>query len=385
MGGSGGTNGTSTGGSAGTGGSSGVGGGGGTGSGGSAGSTSMGPHTVGKCDSLGAKGQWENVTPQGVTLSPPYTGALLAIADPQHAGTVYAMTSKSGVFKSTDCGASWKKIDTGRSADKLDSGLIWSAVIDPSSSDTLYALTGYGPAGLWKTTNGGVDWDQIMPMDKGMPGFVARVNMDPTNPKHLIINFHDNCSGGHTPVCFGETKDGGATWTVLDFPTSLKSGWGEGTAVMPLDATHWIYTNWDLYSTSDAGSTWKKVTPNNGAATDVSFFRTSNGKYYLGAANGVATSSDGATWSMIPNSGHSLDVVVGDSNHLFAIEGFFPPNGPDFVWTASLSNPTQWSVFATPGLPSPLSAGSNGADIDNDHHVLYVAIQGAGLWRVVTE
>ena len=247
-------------------------------------------------------------------------------------------------------GASWKKVDTGRNADKIDSGLIWSAVIDPTSSSTLYALTGYGPAGLWKTTNGGVDWDQIMPMDKGMPGFVARVNMDPTNSKHLIINFHDNCSGGHTPVCFGETQDGGTTWKVLDFPRSLKSGWGEGTAVMPIDATHWIYSNWELYYTSDSGSNWKDVTPL--AATDVSFFRASNGKSYLGAAGGVSVTTDGATWSVIPNSGHGLDIVVGSSTQLFAIAGFGPPNPKsDFIWSANLSDPTKWSLMATPGPP----------------------------------
>jgi hypothetical protein len=374
-GGSGGASSTGASGSAGAGGTAGSGG-----SGGSAGSV---PHGVGKCDGLGAKGQWENVTPPGVMLSPPFTGVLITLADPQQAGTVYATTAKSGVFKSSDCGASWKKVDTGRNADKLDSGLIWSAVIDPTSSSTLYALTGYGPAGLWKTTNGGVDWDQIMPMDKGMPGFVARVNMDPTNSKHLIINFHDNCTGGHTPVCFGETQDGGTTWKVLDFPTSLKSGWGEGTAVMPIDATHWIYSNWELYYTSDSGSNWKDVTPL--AATDVSFFRASNGKSYLGAAGGVSVTTDGATWSVIPNSGHGLDIVVGSSTQLFAIAGFGPPNpASDFIWSANLSDPTKWTLMATPGLPK-LAAGSNGADYDADHHVLYVAIQGEGMWRVVTQ
>ena len=80
----------------------------------------------------------------------------------------------------------------------------------------------------------------ILPSGTGMPGFVARVTLDPTNHLHVFVNFHDNCTGGHTALCFGESKDGGATWKVLDFPTSIKNGWGEGTALMPLDEKRWI-------------------------------------------------------------------------------------------------------------------------------------------------
>jgi photosystem II stability/assembly factor-like uncharacterized protein len=331
-------------------------------------------------------GVWENITPPSITLQPPYTGALLAIVNPQTSGTVYATTSKNGVFKSTDCGATWVKANTGRNAQQLDSGAIWSAVIDPVTPETLYALTGYGPAGLWKTTNGGADWDPILPYGSatGMPGFVARVSIDPTNPLHLIVNFHDNCTGGHAPVCFGETKDGGISWQVLDFPPSLKNSWGEGTAVMMLNAHTWLFEDWELFYTSDAGANWKNVTPNNGAAADVAYFRTPNGTHYLGAASGMLSSPDGATWSQIPNSGNAIDAVIGDGVRLFAVEGFQPPTGSKFVWTAPYADPTHWSLLATPGLPAQLSAGSNGVAYDSDHHVLYTAVQSAGLWRMVT-
>ncbi|HEV8244673.1 MAG TPA: hypothetical protein VGP93_02855 [Polyangiaceae bacterium] len=368
----------------GSGGAFGGGNGGTSASGGNAGSGGTAPHSVGQCDSLGEKGLWEDITPPGVTLEPPYGGVLTVLTDPQNSGTLYSLTSRSGVFKTTDCGASWTKVNTGRNADQLDLGLIWSAVIDPSDSQILYALTGYGPAGLWKTTNGGVDWDQTMPMDQGMPGFVARVNMDPTNSQHLIINFHEDCTGGHTALCLGETTDGGTTWNVLDFPTELASGWGEGTAVIPLDATHWLYSKWDLFYTSDAGSTWKDVTPS--AALDVSVFHAADGKYYMGSGYGVCVSSDGENWSKIDNAGHGLDTVVGSATQLFAVAGFFAPDpASDFIWSANISDPTQWTLMPLTGMPSPLSSGSNGADYDLDHHVLYVALQGEGLWRVVTE
>jgi hypothetical protein len=350
---------------------------------GAGGSNVIPPHVTGKCNGLGAVGQFENVTPPNIKLSPPYTGTIVVLADPQTSGTVYTTTSQSGVYKSTDCGATWTKTNTGRHAQDLDSGAVWSAVIDPAAPSTLFALTGYGASGLWKTTNGGVDWDPALPPMTGVPGFVARVTIDPTNHLHLIVNFHDNCSGGHTPVCMAETKDGGSTWKVLDFPTSIKDGWGEGTSVMPLDEKRWLFEFWELYYTSDGGTTWAKTS--DGAAVQGSYFHAPGGAYYLGAQNGVLTSADGASWTRIPNSGGGHDGVIGDGTRLFAFDGFQPPSGPNVAWSASYTDPTHWSVLATPGLPAKLSAGFTALDYDADHHLLYTAIQAEGLWRMVTK
>jgi hypothetical protein len=340
------------------------------------------PHVVGKCDGLGAVDQWEEISPPGMVKEPPYTGALVALVDTNTAGTVYVTTSRSGIFKSTDCGASWVKTNTGRNGDQLDAGLIWSAALDPVSPDTLYALAGYGPAGLWKSTNGGVDWDNVLPADRGMPGSLARVTMDPTDHLHLLVGFHDNCTAGHTPVCFGETKDGGATWTVLDFPTQLKDGWAEGTSILPIDATRWLYEAWELYYTPDAGTTWREVDTGGAASVAGPYFKAPDGAMYLATANGVLTSADGENWTRIPDSGGGMDGIVGCADRLFSVVGFGPPSGPEFIYTATYANPMQWSVLATPGLPSSLSSGANSIACDVDHQVVYTAIQGEGLWRM---
>jgi hypothetical protein len=76
--------------------------------------------------------------------------------------------------------------------------------------------------------------------------------------------------------------------------------------------------------------------------------------------------------------------VIGDGTRLFAFNGFQPP-GPNPAWSAPGSDPTHWSVLATPGLPANLSAGFTGVDYDPDHHLLYTAVQAAGLWRMVTK
>jgi hypothetical protein len=100
-------------------------------------------------------------------------------------------------------------------------------------------------------------------------------------------------------------------------------------------------------------------------------------------------SSDSATWTPIPNSGSHLQQVIGDGVNLYAFEGFYAPTvwepaGNLFLWTAPYTNPMKWTLASTPGLPSPLTAGANDVDYDADHHVLYAAIQGAGMWRMKT-
>ncbi|HEV8245812.1 MAG TPA: hypothetical protein VGP93_08585, partial [Polyangiaceae bacterium] len=102
--GSSGKGGGATGGTAG--GGSATGGSGGTGNSGSGGT----PPEVLPCDSLPGAGQWENISPDGLSD----TTAL--IADPFEAGTVWLGTTDGGLFKSTDCGAQFTHISTGRGA-----------------------------------------------------------------------------------------------------------------------------------------------------------------------------------------------------------------------------------------------------------------------------
>jgi hypothetical protein len=363
---------TGTGGAAETGGASGTGGATGTG----------GTHTVGQCNGLAAAGQWENITPPGITLQAPYKGTIATLLDPQNSGTLYSTTYASGILKSTDCGASWKKVNTGRNGDKLDAGSVWSAAIDPVDPRTLYALSGYGANGLWKSTNGGVDWDDVLTPGLGMPGFVARVALDPTNHNHVFINFHDNCTGGHNPVCFGESTDGGTTWKVIDFPTQIKNGWGEGTFLLPIDATHWLYENWEIYYTSDAGRSWG---PAFGSAVQGGYFQIGT-DYFVPSGYGVLKSTNaGVSWSQIANSGYALDAIMGDGSRLFALRGFQPPDNANFIWSAPYDHIDQWSALARPGSPDTFSAGGTDLAYDADHHLLYIAAQAAGLWRTVTQ
>ena len=143
-------------------------------------------------------------------------------SDPNTAGTVYLGTDALGFWKTKDCGATWLKIDTGAHQQEIDSGRNWTIVIDPSNSQILYTTPGYGAEGLYKSVNGGVDWQQMFTADivPSLPygGFIETIAMDPTNTQHLVVSFHIDCKngpGGGDWACFAETTDAGSSWKLI--------------------------------------------------------------------------------------------------------------------------------------------------------------------------
>ncbi|PWT78494.1 MAG: hypothetical protein C5B58_15210, partial [Acidobacteria bacterium] len=108
-------------------------------------------------------GVWHNITPHEVDLTRgDYFGMQALVVDPINPSTIYVGRAMDGIYRSTDCGANWKRISTGRNSRTMASGRTWTMVIDPSDPQTIYTNQGYGESGVYKTSNGGLDWDQIL-------------------------------------------------------------------------------------------------------------------------------------------------------------------------------------------------------------------------------
>ena len=99
-------------------------------------------------------------TPPGAATTPPEPTR--SPCDPDYPSTIYAGSNGNGIFRSTDCGATWGLVSTGAHASDMSSGNAWSMAIDPVTPDTMYVVEGYGSSGLWKSTNGGVDWQNVL-------------------------------------------------------------------------------------------------------------------------------------------------------------------------------------------------------------------------------
>jgi hypothetical protein len=372
---------------------------------GAAGAPAPPQHVVGACDKLGDAGTLENITPAALNFahwcnpgsaacSAPgaistYGAHGLAI-DPNNAGTVYLGTHGLGFWKTTDCGATWVKIDTGAHQMEIDSGRNWTIVIDPSNSQVLYTTPGYGAEGLYKSVNGGVDWQSIFTPDivPSLPygGFIETIAMDPTNTQHLVVSFHIDCKngpGGADWACFAESADAGTSWKLL--PSAQH--WSEGDGQTLIDSKTWFFSNGGdgIWRTTNAGSSWDKVY--SGKASGHVF--TGADKNFYVAGQPMVQSSDGVKWTPLPGSpdGSSVngsDPIASDGVQLFTSGGQYGGGEPASGWYASapLSDPTMWTPLFK---PVTMSNGGSTIVYDPDHKVLYSANLTAGLWRARVE
>jgi hypothetical protein len=312
---------------------------------------------------------WENITFDAIKKDGPQA----VVVDPKNGANVWVGGNRVGIFKSTDCGANWSKTNTGKLATDIDSGANWNMQIDPNDG-TLYTIVGYGTNHPYRSTNGGVDWEDLFPQGSSIltvAGFAQEMSLDPLNPKHLAISFHENCKSPNPPSCLGESMDGGTTWSVIKGPAS---GWVEGASPIILGGSSMLLsTGAGVWRTSDAGANWTKIADWGAHQA----FHAKDGTWYLGSVD-MLTSKDGISWSHIPKSWRNVG-VAGDGVRIFGSDQWPGSDGQPYH-VASESDPTKWSIMTS----AKMSDGGDHLVYDPDHHLLYSTNHAAGLWRVRT-
>jgi hypothetical protein len=336
----------------------------------------------------GKIGVWENITPPQADLTTgDWYGMQAMVLDPQTPSTVYVGRAMDGIYKSLDCGATWFKVSTGRNADVMATGRAWSMAIDPSNPQVLYAPQGYGQSGVFKTTNGGVDWDQVLTpnITQFAPngGFIGGIAMDPDRPSHLLVSWHAECSAPYTKACYAETQDAGVTWTMRNGDPSWAGG--EGTRFDIVDANTWLFNSESngMWVSGNAGTSWTQINGIGGAHAGGQLYRAADGTLYMGSIGGVLRSPDnGLTWSVMPDSGTLVFGVIGDGINLYT-SSFFPYNAPG----ANPWQPYRSTSETAPGIwrtmESPLMKNGGPMVYDTEHHIIYSSNLNAGVWRMV--
>src|SRR6201997_2474773 len=120
--------------------------------------------------------------------------------DPKNSKNVWVGTGESwtrnsvsigdGIYKSTDGGETWSHVGL------PNSERIAKIVVSPENSDTVYvavsgALWGDSPdRGLYKTTDGGKTWNQILKGGNLSTG-CSTIAIDPSNPNVLLAGMWD--------------------------------------------------------------------------------------------------------------------------------------------------------------------------------------------------
>jgi hypothetical protein len=345
------------------------------------------PPTLGACDHLAAVGTYEDVTPpMAIVDGAPTTFAIAA--DPHHLGTFFVGTTYNGLWKTQDCGATWAEVATGTNGAAVNSGMNWTIAVDPIVADVVYTNSGYGmdTNGLYKSTNGGIDWDRIWPPasqpDLGMAfmyNFANVVALDPSNHLHLLLTFHETCLPPHPSTCIAESMDGGGTWRLLDG----QPGWvgTEGQVIFFLnDSATWLWGSQDsgFWVGTGSGSSWTavpKMTTSHLQSSQLA--RTATGAFLMATADGLSRSPDGAasSWQAIANTGPIGGGLIDVDGTIYFNNCYFPQFCTNAKYETSTDDGMTFSAIAGP----PVSEGGPFA-YDPGHAVL-LSSSGAGVWR----
>ncbi|HEU4642198.1 MAG TPA: glycosyl hydrolase [Gemmatimonadaceae bacterium] len=126
-------------------------------------------------------------------------------------------TTGGGVFKTTDGGIDWEPV-----TDKYFGGTIGAIGVSESNPDIVYVGTGeydirgnvsHGD-GVWKTTDGGKTWTHV-----GLENTrqIARVKVDPKNPDVVYVGAFGHVWKANADRGVYKTTDGGKTWKKILF------------------------------------------------------------------------------------------------------------------------------------------------------------------------
>jgi len=174
-----------------------------------------------------------------------------------------------GVYKSTDAGRTWKHMGL------ADTQAISRIRIHPTNPDIVYVSAlghPYGPnseRGVFRSTDGGQSWQKILYKDDHA-GAVDLV-MDPHNPNVLFAAIWDvyrtpwSLSSGGDRTGLWKSADAGDHWTEITrhpgFPSGIDGKIGVSISGADSSRVYALVENQDggLYSSDDAGATWKRV------------------------------------------------------------------------------------------------------------------------------
>jgi len=394
------------------------------------------------CSGGGAVGTWQNVSPAGL-VTPVNMEVMAVVVNPLDA-TVYAAAGNvtnggacpmgqtcpsggTGVYKSTDCGATWARISTtapGSDGAKLLTGDPWAMLIDPVNPNNMYINNGYGDTPtIFKSSNGGVDWKALEPdpthLLSGGSTFVQAIAIDPGNPQHLATSFHLGC-GTAAPFkwCFSQSSDGGDTWKVFDGPTSIEhwmvpgGGWIEGTSISILGPSAYIVLSPNgVWYTGDGGGTWTLVVASIDAASYAGATHIGpDGTLFIGNSAGSVFYSAPAPGHVPPFAIYQAPTLPSPMPRLPYLSGLTPAvqeivgspqvtqiiddgvslygisnlgNGASF-WKAPLGAKSPWVEMPDKICAGTVCRGSNELAYDPVNHIVYSANWGSGLWRLVT-
>jgi len=320
-----------------------------------------------------AGGSWQSIGPSGGSVGG------LAI-DPSSTQTLYALAG-GGLFKTRDGGRSWFHSDAG-----LLPGPVAAVSIDPRSPSRIYAAVG---GFVFRSGDGGLTWTQAGRPAAGFP--LTCLVIDPQSPQTLYAG----CGAGNV---VSRSVDEGASWVALDT--------GPGASVLtlaidPLQPAIYAGTTAGIWKSVDSGASWQAASKGMGtpapAVLAITVDPVKRGTVYAGTQSvtqsepgGLYVSRNGgATWRLLlaqPNPAGVSCLVISPAARrpLYACSaGLFKSSDSGRSWQqldGGLGSAAIAFLVLDPASPVRLYAG-DGNVLNAGGTAVYTTANSGGSWQ----
>jgi len=330
-------------------------------------------------------GTWKNISPPGVPFDANATAFTQGMTiDPCNPATIYVgvFVQNGGLYRSIDAGATWTELGA------FDRPV--NIRVDPNDPQHLYVGDGVGGStnGFWVSHDGGQTWampDGFKAAAKIVSDYdVYHVEPDPADFNHVLVSFHFYWQNGTwTGALSGvfESFDGGDHFIIHQPNQGWEGAGGYNVFFLYNPALNignnktWLYGTQGkgYWRTTDAGTTWTKVSDVSMDHGGGQLYYTKSGVLYASGSPSILRSADnGATWTKIGPYNAFLS-VIGDGTHLYT-----GGHGGGHFLTAKESDDATWTDFNS----QTFFEGPFEMALDSSNGILYSGNIRHGMWAL---